>query len=353
VETATEVTPPGPVAPPPPTPPRRRGGLRFLVWLIVLAALGAGGWFGWQWWQQQDRLRQQREAQFKELLDESRRLRSRTDQLAAELRGDHDAVARNAADIAALNTRQQETASALARLGEAVQGGRTRMQLAAVEQLLLMANDRSLLAQDAAGAQQALAQADERLAGLNEPRLFKVREAIAAERAALAALPKADLTAATLTLSNLIRDLPKMPLQGRPSTELTAATSLSTPPDALPWHRQLWLSLKQALRAVFIVRHDASITALLPPEQETLVVHIGLLKLEGARLALLRGHTAAFRELTGASADWLRDYFEPRDPAVEAAQAALTQLRTLELAPALPDLSRSLALLREYLSAPP
>ncbi len=351
METATEALSP-PAAPAPPPPRARRSGVGWLILLIVLAALGAGGWFGWQWLQQQWQHQQERDAALTRLLTESQQLRARTDELAQSLRADDEMARKNAADIAALSARVDETTATLARMNEAVQGGRTRMQLAAVEQLLLMANDRALLARDAAGAAQALAQADERLAALDEPRLFKAREAIAQERAALAALPKIDLTAATLSLSTLIAELPKLPLQGRVPDRLTEATSLSSPPEGLAWPIRLWISLKQALRAVFIVRHDAGAAALLPPEQETLVIHIGLLKLEGARLALLRGNTAAFRELCGAAGAWLHDYYEAQDPGVQAAQAELDRLRTLELTPAMPDISRSLTSLRSAMSAP-
>jgi len=357
VETAAEAVTPPEAAPPPaspsPSPRPRRSGLRFLVWLLIVAALGAGGWFGWQFLQKELARQHAREARLEQLIEESQSLRARTTELADALRSDREDTRKNAAEIAALKSRVDDTASALARVNETVQGGRTRMQVAAVEQLLLLANDRALLSHDAIGAAQALSEADERLAGLNEPRLFKVREAIASERAALNALPKVDLTSTALTLSNLIRDLPKLPLQGRAPSELTADLALKQPPMDEPWWQRLWVSLKQAMRAVFIVRHEAGAQALLPPEQETLVIHIGLLKLEGARLALLRGNTAAFREMIGASSEWLRNYYDAQDSAVQAAQAELARLRALELSPAMPDLSHSLALLRETLATPP
>jgi len=50
---------------------------------------------------------------------------------------------------------------------------------------------------------------------------------------------------------------------------------------------------------------------------------------------------------------WLGDYYRAEDPTVSAARAELERLRGLELDPPLPDLSRSVGLLRAYLDAMP
>ncbi len=340
------VSPPAP-SPPPSTP--RRGVGRLLTWLIVLAVLGAGGWYGWQWAKIELARMQQRDQEVASLVAESRQLRSKVDALA---QAQADDLAGAKKDIADLKQQMETSGAAISKITETVQGGRMRVQLAAVEQVLLMANDRALLAHDADGASQALSQADERLAALNEPKLFKVREAIVQERTALGAVPKPDVTAAALTLSNLIQQMPAWPLQGKLPNALEASTQLSSPPEGYAWPVRLWLSLKEALRSIFILRHDDTGARLLAPEQETLIVQIGLLKLEGARLALLRANTPAFRDLCAASSKWLGDYFEARDPGVAAARSELDKLAALDLAPPLPDLSKSLELLRGYLAAP-
>ena len=69
---------------------------------------------------------------------------------------------------------------------------------------------------------------------------------------------------------------------------------------------------------------------------------------EGLRAPLDRN---AARENAAASA-WLHDYYEAQDPGVQAAKAELDRLRALELTPPMPDISRSLTLLRSAMSAP-
>ena len=78
-----------------------------------------------------------------------------------------------------------------------------------------------------------------------------------------------------------------------------------------------------------------------------------LLKLEGARLALLRQEPAAYRELVDAARRWLADYYKAEDAAVLAADSELERLRGIDLAPALPEPSRSLERLRAVLRVAP
>ena len=113
-------------------------------------------------------------------------------------------------------------------------------------------------------------------------------------------------------------------------------------------------SLREFFQAVFIVRRtDKPVDRLLPQEQEVLVQQLLALKLESARAALLQNDTATFRSALDSSLQWLADYYLIDDPAVSATRAELQRLRGLELDPPLPDLSRSVGLLRAYLDAMP
>jgi uroporphyrin-3 C-methyltransferase len=226
-----------------------------------------------------------------------------------------------------------------------------------VEQLLLLANDRVQLAHDADGAAKALQLAEDRLSTLAEPRLFEVRKAIAEERAALQAVPAVDRSGAALALGELIARAPALPLRERPVRQPVAAPAAGSAP--LPvrsggWWERGWGSLRDMLSAVFVIRRtDKPVDRLLPPEQEALVLQLYALKLESARAALLLGDSGAFHGSVDSALQWLADYYRPEDPAVEAARAELEKLRGLELAPPLPDLSRSVGLLRAYLDSAP
>lgn len=336
-------------------PPQRRG--RPWFWLLVLllaAAAGYGGWRAWLWGagtldavstQQELLARQAREIAT---------LRAQADELASRQTDLSAAVRRNGNDIAGLDGRLDDSQQAMARLSDTVEGGRMRLQLAAVEQLLLLANDRLLLARDSATALKALDLADQRLALINDPRLFRVREALAQERAALATLAIPDYTGVTLALAETSRRLPDLPLRARARDRFdTPADVVAPPPDAGALER-LWLAVKTAAANVFALRRsDGPAPRLLAPEEEALVAQILQLKVDGARLALLAGDARTFRELAAEAGAWLVRYYDETDPNVRAAQAELQRLGALKLAPELPDISRSLALLRAHIGAAP
>lgn len=339
----------------PPAPPRRAG--RPLYWLLVLlllAGAGYGLWRGWQWavgtldavsTQQELLARQARE--LAALRQQAEELASRQTDLAA-------AVQRNGVDIAGLGGRLDDSQQAMARLSDTVEGGRTRLQLAAVEQLLLMANDRLLLAHDGATALRALDLADQRLALLNDPRLFRVREALAQERAALAKLALTDRPGVALALAQLSQRVPELPLRARARERFEApAVTGAAPPEAGTLER-IWGAVQTALANLFTVRRsDGPRARLLAPDEEALVTQILRLKLDGARLGLLAGDARTCQELLGEAARWLVQYYDEADPGVRAARAELQRLEGLPLAAETPDISRSLTLLRAHLGAAP
>lgn len=329
-----------------PAPASRTYG-RWLL-LIVAAALLAGGG-AWLYARVDSLFAAQEEAlrrtgrDLNALEVQADRLESRQTDLAA-------ANQRNATEIAEFASRIDAHDQIVGQLKEQIAGGRGHFQLAAVEQLLLLANDRLQLARDVPAAIVAIDEADKRLVALKEPRLFPVRQALAQEKAALQAVPLPDYAGAALTLSSLIERAPRLPLVARVPSHFEATPEQVLLPDDARWYQRASASIREALSGVFSVRRDAGPSPrLLDAEQETLVVQVLALKLEGARVALLRGDTTSFRDLCESAASWLDTYFQRDDPSVAAARAELERLRPLELAPPLPDISRSLSLLRAFM----
>ena len=338
-------------------PPPRRSGSRPLTWLLLLLLLGGvgyGGWYGWRWASDAFEAVSTQQVLIARLSRELQDLRVQAEDLASRQTDLSAAVRRNGVDLAALGGRLEDGEEAVARLGEAVEGGRARVQLAAVEQLLLTANDRLLLAHDSAGALKALDLADQRVALLNDPRLFRLREALAQERAALANLALPDYTGLSLGLAELARRVPQLPLRGRVPERFDAAADPPPPPPDAGFFGRVWAGVKAALSGMFTLRRaQGPAPRLLPPGEEALVTQILQLRVEGARLALLAGDSATFRELSGHAAEWLGHYYDETDPQVRAAGEQLRGYAALELATGLPDISRSLTLLRNHLGAPP
>lgn len=318
-----------------------------IVFFVALAVL-----FGWLLWRSVQMLRGDHlqigvlTGGLNAIEVENSKLENRQTDLAESAR-------RNSGEVSALESRLDEQSQIVARLSEQYQGGRTRMQMTVVEHLLMTANERALLEHDVDGAITALELADQRLAVLGEPRLFAVRRTITEERAALREVPRADLTAAALTFSSLINRASRLPLRAQVPQHFEAHAPPADIPEGAGWPERVWASVKQALGSVFSVRRNLGpAPRLLPPDAEALVYQVLALKLEGARIAMLRGDAISYRDLCDASVQWIKDYFRPDDPGVLAAQAELERLRLIKLNPAVPDITRSLTLLRAQMEGP-
>lgn len=365
-EAAAGAATPSAAAPklPPPYPASSapaKSGSGLLAWLLVLllaGALGYGGWLLWQLRENQAAMLQAQDHALRRLTRLTGELENQTEQTATRQSDLSRVLQRVGADLAAMQGRVDNSEQLMGRITEELQGGRTRFALASVEQLLLLANDRLLLERDVRAALLALQIADQRLGALADPRLFRVSEAIAAERAQLQALPRPDLTSSALTLASLIDRADALPLRARVEPRRFGGSRLADAGvDAgAHWYQRVWDSVRSAVSSLFLIRRDdnASKLRLLPAEDEAVIVHVLILKLESARVALLRGETASFRESTGSAADWLRQFFRADDAGVEAALGEIERLQTLELSAPPPDLSGSLTLLRQVLEpAPP
>lgn len=343
-----------PVAMPPSSNGASAAPLRTLGALLVLSLLIAVGVFGWQWWQQREHLAQQLGAQALDLQRMNQQITELESQLGetATMQSDLARVSdRNGTEIASLQSRIDDSLALMSRISEDLSGGRRQFQLSSVEHLLVLANDRLQLQRDVKSALLALDSADARLAQLSDPQLFAVREALARERTALRAIPQPDLASAALTLSSLIERVPHLPLGSHaPAQFKSPGTRESAAIDNSPsgWNRMVE-TVKAALQSLFTIRREENARALrvLPPEAEAVVYLVLTLKLEGARVALLTHNTVALREELRSANAWLETEFKTDDPGVLAMRAELDRLQNLDLAPPLPDISGSLAQLRE------
>ena len=313
--------------------------------LLLLAAGAAAGWWGWQQLQRiesatvqrVDRL-QQSLADQKDALDAARQRANAAAQQAGSLSD----------DIAALTEQSEAQASKLREIEGIVDAGRTQAHLVAVEQLLLGANERLQLGGDIDGARRALGLADQRLAALNDPRFFAVRETIAEERSALRAVQKVDRAALALQLSALIKRSDALRLRGGvPDTTAPTLPDEATTDSALPAWERVLQSVGDALSSVFVVRRtDVPVKPLMAPEQDGLVRSVLLLRLETARAALMAGEQASYEAALEDARRWLDAQYASEDAAVQAAMQELNDLQGEVLRVDLPDITRSLTRLR-------
>jgi uroporphyrin-3 C-methyltransferase len=86
----------------------------------------------------------------------------------------------------------------------------------------------------------------------------------------------------------------------------------------------------------------------LSPDAEFFLRNNIALQLQSARLALLRGEQAIFEQTLDDTNSLLADYFDTSSASVSGAQATIAEIRGHVFTTAVPDISESLRLLRQF-----
>ena len=323
----------------------------FALAFAVLAAIMAG----FLWWQYR---------QFYVSLDAAdaataaalERVRADLRQLADGL---DDLDAETSADRAALAETERRLGTVPGRFAvleqrvDAMQGGsfdaRSQWLRAEAEYYLALANTELGLARRWDNAIAALELADDRLRQLADPALSAVRAEIADELIALRSVRLADIEGLVFSLAQLARRVDDLPARAAaPENYASGSAALD---DAEPGLERLWQQLKAALAGIVRVeRRDTPVAVVFSAEELALARRQLILELEMARLGALRGQAEVFLGSLSAARGLLERDFDTASASVEGAMTLLEELERFDVAPAPPDISGSLSLLR---NAPP
>lgn len=225
-------------------------------------------------------------------------------------------------------------------------GTRDAWLLAEAEYYLQIANAQLQLARNPERALLALRFADQRIRQLADPALSEVRRTLARELRAVEAMEKPDVEGISMTLASLADSVESLPLQADPA--IPGSDLKAPPPDASGFDRAL-ASVKAAFSDIVTVRRtDDPVTPLMAPDAAYFLRANLALRLQTARLALLRGEQQVFEQSLNDAAEWLRDYYDAESQAVQSALETLSDLRAADLTVTPPDISESLRLLREF-----
>lgn len=327
------------------------------VWVIALVALACVAALAlWNWQQWNDNQAtiqllkglQQDTAQLESLYgdrgtQQSQRLQALEDKLASQ----RELIA----------TQQRQIDHTARELLEAGHRTRTDWLLAEAEYLLRIANQRLLIEKDIRGALSALEAADEVLTESDDVGVYPVRQQLAREILALKGISSVDRTGLYLTLEAAIDSVHQLTDQALISEQAPGfvgnAQSEEGPgeggePGLL---LRAWKKIKSTLMQVVVVRRlDESVKPLLSPDQSAYARLNLQLMLEEAEMAVLRGNQTLYeRSLTKAQAA-VEDWYDGSNPRVSALTNTLGELKARNVAPDLPDISKSLGLLKERLA---
>ncbi len=312
-----------------------------LVLLLVL--------WNWQQWNNNQTSQQV----LKDLQQETAQLDSRYgergSQQAQRLQSLTDAVAAQRELIA---TQQRQIDHNATTLLEAGNRTRTDWLLAEAEYLLRVANQRLLIEKDIKGAASALQAADDVLAESDDIGVYPVRQQLAREMLALKSIVAVDRTGLYLQLEAVIDSIHQLTNQAlihenAPGFMLSADASdvdAGEPNMAV----RAWQSFTRTLKQVVVVRRlDEQVKPLLSPDQSAYARLNLQLMLEEAELAVLRGNQALYQKSLEKARTTVQEWYNADNARVGALADTLGELASRNVDPELPDISRSLGLLKQ------
>lgn len=327
------------------------------LWIITLLALAlavALALWSWQQWNNYQSLQQS----ITSLESDTEQLDRMYGQTGSEQSQRLQALEDKLADQRELIATQQRQIDHNAReLLEAGNRTRTDWLLAEAEYLLRVGNQRLMIEKDIRGALAALESADEVLAESDDIGVYPVRQQLAKEILALKGLADVDRTGLYLKLEAAIDSIHQLTdnalVHDRApgfvsDNEGDSPESNASEPGLIAegWHK-----VKQTLSQVVVVRRlDEPVKPLLSPEQSAYARLNLQLMLEEAELAVLRGHQELYsRALTKAS-NAINNWYDSSNPRIIALSQTLDELSEKNVDPELPDISRSLELLKARLA---
>lgn len=322
----------------------QRNGPHPLSWINLVLMLGLfalAAYAGWLSWAQQQNTAAEL-AVLRDRVDQAQNNAAALSAKEAELLAQAKALNEQSAQL------QEQVAHNTDRLGKLPGAERQDWLLAEAEYLLRMANQRLQLERDWDGALSMLQAADNVLTETRNPRLNPVRATLAKEMLALRTAPAIDLTGAVLRVQALqeqITQLPWIPdrlIADQPVAETASAAdepANTTDSATDKW----WQGITSTLQGVIRIRErSAPVAAPLTPDQQYYLQQNMHLMLEQAQVALLRQQADLYQHSLKRVAGWLQDYLIVDDERTRAASNALQELQQWNVAPALPDISRSL-----------
>jgi uroporphyrin-3 C-methyltransferase len=311
--------------------------------MVVALAAGGGSYYVWQQHliAEQDRhlLKQSIERLLEVVEQKDQTQQTRIEQLA--LHHHHDVEKR-------LDTLEQS----LPELGRQLSQQQRNWNLAEVDYLLRLADQRLQLSHDIPTAITALQQAQEQLTNYTNGQYVDVTANIAQLVQILSALSQNDSAAIVARLSALLITTKALPyttpagqtdkLRQAPAPAAGGASPLAE--RIQQWGRVVWHDLKSL---VTIRRNSEVSLPLLNPQQRYLLQTQLNLKLETARLAALAHNQPLYHASLQEAAEWVRRYYDTSASAVTETLTTLGALAEINVDPELP----SLQVLRQQLQA--
>jgi uroporphyrin-3 C-methyltransferase len=341
---ATDATPPATEpSPPAAPPPRPRGGwLGIVLILVVAAGAGGGGYY-------LDRLQRER---FQAVDAEVAALKQQLTETDSRYRADEGKTAALSDKIDSglqkLQDSQKAISQSLAQIAERQPKSYDQWRLREAQYLLGIASERLQLERDVGTAISAVEAADARLGESRDPSFIPIREQVIADLNSLRAVKPVDISGLSLYLADLIDRVDTLPLRNNDYEIKNKAKNQR--PQINNWRdlvHSLWHDLVQLVQV-----KDMSVPddVVFDPGKRYLLQFNLRLELAAARLQAMRFDTDNFRASLKHVEMVLKRYYDTNDQQVGNVIETLDKMQQLDLAPPLPNLDKSLQMVRDRLA---
>jgi uroporphyrin-3 C-methyltransferase len=350
-----------------------RGGFLFSL-LAFLLALAAVAGTGWMWWQE----RAEQGLAEGRIKDEVSRLEGSDRDLASKLsqvRNEVGALSESTvgAELEALQRQIETDRSKMAEVDQALAEQRAlarslqaatdamqgrliaaeaavtgmsareldaggELDLAEVDYLLRLANERLKLFSDPGAADRALEVADMHLAAIDNPMYLGVRQEIATARRELAAVEMPDYLEIANSLDSVQQSIPALPFKGD-GADASAVSEV----EGEGW----WLKVKRAFSNLVTVRRSTDReNERISLQDKDFIRQRVWLQLEIAHLSLMRRDQAAFTSSLERARESLATWFDMADSRSLPPGRELERLLELEIQVDVPDITAPWSTLR-------
>ena len=350
--------------------PKKSRSLAWVGYMVLLGVIGlaAGGWFLLQELRSRqeglggqitDKTHQVQEVthQITSVQSEIAALHSQVATLQSQLSGSDAKIERRLVDHSEkldvkLESARGELAGAVQQVQRQLNRTRGDLLITDAEYLLSVANQKLNLVGDIKSVLAAMEAADQRLHESADPAVYRVREALAEEMAAVRKIHAPDLVGLSSQLIALEKKVPALPLllphagtvkQHEKEKEQQVKADQQNSEEKAD-------AFDSALRGfkdlVTVRRTDQPVEALLAPEQVEVLRQLLLLKLESSRAALLRNDEQLYRDSLATAIDWIDQHFDTAAVETKTMLEALNSLADRSFTVAYPDISKSMIMLQ-------
>lgn len=244
---------------------------------------------------------------------------------------------------------QQTMALTLNRMEKEINQGKEERTLAEVAHYVALAEHRLEVEKDPNLAVKALQAALQRVSWLKRGSYDGLKNALGTDIKNLTAVKTPDWSALSHVLAGMQQDLALLTLSGMGKNHDVSNKDAPIQPDVpMGFWDNTWESVKHGLSKVITIRRQGEpVAPLMAPDQAFFLYQNLRLKLEAARLAVLRHDQQSYHDSLSLAQEWLSRYFNNQAQKAQEIQTLLKSLLQENVEPNLPSISASVKWVQE------